>query len=1087
MTNQPLDEEAIFLAALEKQSQQERNAFVEEACADHPDLLERVRELLGSHDESMGPLDAPIANINATLDQPITEKLGTQIGPYKLREWLGEGGMGVVYVAEQTEPVKRKVALKVIKPGMDTRQVIARFEAERQALAMMDHPNIARVFDGGATNSGQPYFVMELVCGVPLTGYCDEHALTTNERLQIFLKVCRAVQHAHQKGFIHRDLKPSNVLVASIDGEAVPKVIDFGVAKAVGPKLTEETVYTQISQLVGTPLYMSPEQVELGVADIDTRSDVYSLGVLLYQLLTGNTPFDSNRLKDAGFDEMRRIIREDEPPKPSAMVSTLRVEALSTASQRRGSDPRKLSESLAGELDWLVMKALEKDRNRRYESASALAADVERYLAGEPVEACPPSSVYQFKKFAARNKTVFTTAALVLIALLLGIAGTGWQAWRATRNSQRANVERAKALENFRRARDTVDKYLTTVETNALLQNPEMQPLRGELMELAREYYQQFIDDRKHDVELQADLAEAYVRTGNIAFTLGESEKGYDLHAQAVAIRERLAAANPENADLQHDLVATIVAISEQWHVQRTHTMRKAIEAGQNLVQPSHRFSVGRAYLNLGNRLIREYAVNTGDGHQRDEAIAAAKHAQEIFEQLIKEQPNDADYEEGLADAYGLVAICRDVQGNPVERQKYHDQALAIFKRLSDNHPENADYLSELAMLYGAEGKHRDAIEILGRLVDQSPNVVRYQEALGGRYRSLAIKQTNAGEFDEARLSGQAAVDIAGRLAERYPKNIDIQLALGLCHDALGMAELKAGDNLRAIESFKAAVATLTLIKPSRIGHLSDAYTNLSDAYEAAGDVDAAITSMEESMRLGSELRERFPDNLQFVAAGAHDLLRIASLLRKSDKLEEALAKCRGAAELLAEKFVDGKVPDAPMRNIFNARNVQLMCYRDIAGCLETLERYADATDAYRQAIAAEVQIVRDVPRSLVHESPNPLYDSYIAACRLSQREEGIESLLREELATWRELEQRSAFKDTCQLRQLEIQLRLAEHLLASNRPQLAAEQYSGSRSLLETLLSQKQIQAKTIKTCQHVMSRPHADGARFRGAIPDT
>jgi serine/threonine protein kinase len=416
-----MDEQSIFLEALQKESPEERAAFLAAACGNDEAVRHEVERLLKAHAKVGDFLQGTPAGIAEAIDQPIAEKLGSRIGPYKLREQLGEGGMGVVYVAEQTEPVKRKVALKVIKPGMDTRQVITRFEAERQALAMMDHPNIARVFDSGATDSGQPYFVMELVCGVPITEYCDEHTLSTNERLQIFLKVCRAVQHAHQKGVIHRDLKPSNVLVASIDGEAVPKVIDFGVAKAAGPKLTEETVYTQISQLVGTPPYMSPEQVELGVADIDTRSDIYSLGVLLYELLTGNTPFDSETLKQAGFDEMRRIIREDEPPRPSARVSTLKAEALSTFSAMRRSDPRRLSGELQGELDWLVMKALEKNRSRRYESASALAADIQRYLSGEPLEARPTSRLYRIAKYTRRHRALVASVTAILVALGIGL------------------------------------------------------------------------------------------------------------------------------------------------------------------------------------------------------------------------------------------------------------------------------------------------------------------------------------------------------------------------------------------------------------------------------------------------------------------------------------------------------------------------------------------------------------------------------------------------------------------------------------------------------------------------------------------
>ena len=330
--------------------------------------------------------------------------------------------MGVVYVAEQTDPVKRKVALKVIKPGMDSRHVIARFEAERQALAMMDHPNIARVFDGGATSSGQPFFVMELVQGPPITDYCDQQRLNTRERLQLFLYVCRAVHHAHQKGIIHRDLKPTNVLVPEIDGVAIPKVIDFGVAKAIDQKLTEQTVYTQFSQMIGTPLYMSPEQAGLGVVDVDTRSDVYALGVLLYELLTGQTPFDGETLKRVGPDEMRRMIREEEPQHPSAMIDTLRGEALSTTTNNRRGDRRQLCDELRGELDWIVMKALAKNRDARYASADEMATDLQRYLDDEPVLARPVSKWYRVRKFSRRHRALVASTAAILVTLMVGLA-----------------------------------------------------------------------------------------------------------------------------------------------------------------------------------------------------------------------------------------------------------------------------------------------------------------------------------------------------------------------------------------------------------------------------------------------------------------------------------------------------------------------------------------------------------------------------------------------------------------------------------------------------------------------------------------
>jgi serine/threonine protein kinase/tetratricopeptide (TPR) repeat protein len=433
-----LTEEEIFAAALQK-APAERAAFLDRACQEDLQLRAAVEALLKAHDHPDSFLEHPLGEV--TIDQPLTEKPGSVIGPYKLLQQIGEGGFGVVYMAEQVEPVRRRVALKVIKPGMDTRQVIARFEAERQALAVMDHPNIARVLDAGATESGRPFFVMELVRGVPITTYCDENNLPIRERLTLFATVCQAIQHAHTKGIIHRDIKPTNVLVTRQDGQPVVKVIDFGVAKAMGQQLTDKTLFTDFAQMIGTPLYMSPEQAELSSTDIDTRSDIYSLGVLLYELLTGTTPVSKEQLKQAAFDEIRRIIREEEPPKPSTRISS--AEAAPSIAAQRHTEPAKLARLVRGELDWIVMKALEKDRSRRYETATGFAADIQHYLNDEAVVACPPSAAYRFRKFARRNKGGLAVAGLVLFFLVLLGSGVGWAVRDRAARAQEAAREKA--------------------------------------------------------------------------------------------------------------------------------------------------------------------------------------------------------------------------------------------------------------------------------------------------------------------------------------------------------------------------------------------------------------------------------------------------------------------------------------------------------------------------------------------------------------------------------------------------------------------------------------------------------------------
>ena len=411
--------EAIFFAALQMAPNQ-RAAYLDRACGGDHALRQKVERMLAAQPEVHTFLEKPAAGIDGSAGlPPIAEGPGTTIGRYKLLEEIAEGGMGIVYMAEQREPVRRKVALKIVKPGMDTREVIARFEAERQALAMMDHPNIAKVFDAGETESGRSYFVMELVHGTPLTDYCDENELTIRQRLELFVAVCQAVHHAHQKGIIHRDLKPSNVMVTLYDGQPTPKVIDFGIAKAIDAPLTERTFFTHFGQMVGTPLYMSPEQAEARDLDLDTRSDVYSLGVMLYELLTGCTPFDGEKVKKAGYDEIRRMIREDEPQPPSTRASTLSAEADTKVFARRKTDPARLGGLLRRDLDCIVMKTLEKDRRRRYETAADFGRDVQHYLADELIEARRPTVGERLGKWCRRHRKVVSSSGVFLAGAAL--------------------------------------------------------------------------------------------------------------------------------------------------------------------------------------------------------------------------------------------------------------------------------------------------------------------------------------------------------------------------------------------------------------------------------------------------------------------------------------------------------------------------------------------------------------------------------------------------------------------------------------------------------------------------------------------
>jgi eukaryotic-like serine/threonine-protein kinase len=576
MPTEAVDVRAVFDRALEISTQPERAAYLDQACADFPEIRKEVEDLLKAHSEAGSFLQFAAASLVTEHPSAPSRLIGTQVGPYKLLQQIGEGGMGVVYMAQQERPVQRTVALKIIKPGMDSNQVVARFEAERQALAIMDHPNIAKVLDAGTTDSGRPYFVMELVKGISIIQYADEHRLTPHQRLELFIPVCQAVQHAHQKGIIHRDIKPSNVLVAHYDDRPVPKVIDFGVAKAIGQHLTERTMFTQLGQIVGTIEYMSPEQARLNQLDIDTRTDIYSLGVLLYELLTGETPFDRQRLRSAAFDEILRIIREEEPPKPSTRLSS--SQSLPSIAALRQLEPKRLTTLIAGDLDWIVMKALEKDRTRRYETANGFAMDVERYLADEPVLACPPSAAYRFRKFARRNRKPVAAAGLVLLTLLAGIAGTTWGLVQAERQRKLAEAKTQEAVgerdakgvalkaeqqarANETKARqqafaalksmtaDVVEKKFTQA---TVLTEDDRAFLRGIIAQ-----YDAFAAIQEDDPDSRALRAEGRWRVAKMHQTLGERKEAENDYDEALSIQKQLVADFRPRSEFRRDLAFT--------------------------------------------------------------------------------------------------------------------------------------------------------------------------------------------------------------------------------------------------------------------------------------------------------------------------------------------------------------------------------------------------------------------------------------------------------------------------------------------------------------------------------------------------
>jgi eukaryotic-like serine/threonine-protein kinase len=664
MTASRPDNEAIFHAARDLPDPDRRRQYAREACGGDEARIALVEALLAAADATDSLLDRPLAGIpEATIDQPTTESHGTLIGPYKLIEPIGEGGMGSVWMAQQTAPLKRLVAVKLIKAGMDSRQVIARFEAERQALAMMDHHNIARVLDGGTTGGGRPYFVMDLVKGMRITRYCDEHHLTPRQRLELFIPVCQAVQHAHQKGIIHRDLKPSNVLVAIYDGEPVPKIIDFGVAKATGQQLTDKTLVTGFGAIVGTLEFMSPEQAEVNQLDIDTRSDIYSLGVLLYELLTGSPPFRRKELTQAGILEMLRVIREQEPTKPSTKLST--AEGLPTLAANRGTEPAKLAKLIRGELDWIVMKALEKDRNRRYETANGFAMDVQRYLANEPVQACPPSAVYRFRKFVRRNRASLAPAAAGLATILVGLATSTYliaqerdaaseaarregqaavrehhaakaaddQRAEAVRLAAEADRERQSAETNFRRAREAVDRVFT-LAAEKMAGEPHMEPIRRALLEDALEFYQGFLKQKGTDPLVRHETARAYLRVGSINELLGRFDQTEGALRQAVTLLQQLAADYPSVPEYRSDLAAAHELLSVIFSDSQLRRPEACLESVLSALAISRKLAADfpnrpefrRTAANHLARVALKYSVDLQDTRKGEEFFRAARN-----------------------------------------------------------------------------------------------------------------------------------------------------------------------------------------------------------------------------------------------------------------------------------------------------------------------------------------------------------------------------------------------------------------------------------------------------------------------------
>jgi eukaryotic-like serine/threonine-protein kinase len=862
------DAKAIFLEALDCQGADELLRFLAQACGSDAALRTRVEELLRAHQDAGAFLGGPVKP-GATRDQPGAERPGAVIGPYKLLQQIGEGGMGTVFLAEQTQPVQRKVALKVIKAGMDTRQVIARFEAERQALALMDHVNIARVLDAGTTDAGLPYFVMELVHGVPITKYCDDNHLTPRARLELFVPVCQAIQHAHQKGIIHRDIKPSNVLVTLYDGKPVPKVIDFGVAKATEQKLTERTLFTQYGTLVGTLEYMSPEQADMSALGVDTRSDIYSLGVLLYELLTGSTPLTHQRLKEAAYGEILRMIREEEPPRPSTRLSDP-AEALASISAQRHTEPAKLSKLMRGELDWIVMKTLEKDRNRRYETANDFAADVQRYLTDEPVQACPPSAWYRFRKFARRNRGKLAVAAGMFVAVTVTAVSIGWAV--RDRAEREAEIARQKTSRQQIVAQ-LVARTLAEIpeqcrgdrlpEAGAALKRAEVLLAGGEESEELLRH----VDQVRTEVQMATRLEEIRLARAEVmsATPMPQAKANY---FDSASVDQSY-----EEAFQRYGLdLAALAPYRAAEHI------GASIIKGQ-LVAALHYWFLARKRTNHpgGDRLLEVL--------KRADAETWRSHFRAAW---------------GRADNKTLMDMAQDpvVLGQPpatvellgVALNELGERSLAIvvLRLAQRQHPSDFWLNQELAMClpHGSEEKV-GYLRVAVALRPESP---------GAHYRlALALRGTR--DYDGAVAACQTAIDLKPDYAAAYAGLGDAlngkgnsDSALAACRKAIELnpkwawAHGALADALRAKGDLDGAIAAYRkAIEVSSFSY-AGAQENLARTLQSKGDLDGAIV-------VGRQALERDPN-----WSGAHGIL--GDVLRAKGDADGAIAAYREAIKL---------------------------------------------------------------------------------------------------------------------------------------------------------------------------------------------
>ena len=915
-----MDERKIFLGAFEIKDPVSRSEYLDRHCGVDSQMRTRIEALLRVQAEERTFLQEPFV---VRDDWAIAEQAGSTIGRYELLEEIGEGGFGVVYMAEQQEPVQRRVALKIIKLGMDTQQVIGRFEAERQALAMMDHPNIANILDGGSTEGGRPYFVMELVKGLPITEFCDENRMSIPERLNLFRQVCDAVQHAHQKGIIHRDIKPSNVLVGMQDGKPVPKVIDFGVAKATQQRLTEKTVFTRFQQMIGTPAYMSPEQSSFNDLDVDTRSDIYSLGVLLYELLTGVTPLDLTPARNVAYDEICRLIREDEPQLPSATLNRSTEQAI----RDRRSSSTSLQRIVRGDLDWIVMKALEKDRSRRYETASAFKLDLENHLANLPVSAGPPGATYRLRKFVRRNRGLVAAAATLTIAGMLAVSSLGVAGWVWLTKSQQLNEtvirlheEAARADENLSEAHKVVADYLTDVsESPELLRHaPGTQRLRKELLARARDYYQLFVSEDDPTASKE-NLATARFHLANAMMELGELHDATREYREAIQLYGQLAREQPT----QHQHYGRLAQAHNNlglaiWETGQTADAEREFDEARTIHQrlAASYPNVRKYRSDLAKHLHNQANIFHETG-RHDAAVQMIEQAISMAEAMESEDGSESSHLEHLQKHRGTLGLFYKESGRTDEAREQFRMAIATCEQLIKT-SQTPEYLSDLSGHHGmlaliyldndeiekARKHFKEATTIAERLVKENPSVPSYQHQLSIQLNNRARLFLRTGDIPSATVTYQSCVTTTKWLTDFYPSRADYWLGLmesrinlGGLYQQVRRIDLAAGEFQQAID-IGTRLIDIDQAVQEYWDRLMQAYAQLGRGYYEVYSADEAVKVYTQAL----QMFERLPDNYRRRPKYRHDLATkhnsMGLVLRDGNRLDDAIRHFEQAIQI---------------------------------------------------------------------------------------------------------------------------------------------------------------------------------------------